>query len=365
MAGLSRLVPLENFFKHSILSFHFTYKFNSTNSLQKNNTSSYKQVSEPKSLIQSTKISAKKYEQIYLKNGDIIEGEFIFESVPKENDLLKYKTPSGQMKAIDMQNVEKLVYPDGSVLYEAKKEQKIESKKEFDEILLKSGEVIDAELLLNGIPQKNDFIEYKNIEGNTKSLDMINVSKLTFANGNVIYKSIEDDNQLAKKEYDKIILKSGEEIIGKMLINSVPKENDLLRYQTTTGAVKSISMQNVEKLVYSDGSVLYEVERLKLVTCPSCKGEGHTFQESNAICIAEGCDKGKVPCDLCDGTGRGASKGNKFNPVTNSVEPIFEECSKCKGSAKTTCENCNGNGIALQKNKKTCSVCNGVGTIKE
>lgn len=98
-------------------------------------------------------------------------------------------------------------------------------------------------------------------------------------------------------------------------------------------------------------------------TCGGCNGTGFLTTESNVLCTNH-CNKGKINCTQCKGTGRGESQGNKFNPVTKKVEPIYQSCSVCNGSGIQNCPVCNGNGIELKTKKTECNLCGGTGKTK-
>lgn len=98
------------------------------------------------------------------------------------------------------------------------------------------------------------------------------------------------------------------------------------------------------------------------VTCQVCNGTGSIQSERNAICSNQ-CDKGLLQCSTCQGSGKGKSLGNKFNPSTQSIEQIFEECQSCEGSGLLTCPVCKGKGIELIRSTSSCTNCNGNGKL--
>ncbi len=96
------------------------------------------------------------------------------------------------------------------------------------------------------------------------------------------------------------------------------------------------------------------------ITCPNCNGKGVSSKRVTASqkfevpCDHPQCVKGKVPCGVCNGTGKA---------------PDGTDCPHCKGTGKVNCPVCKGLG-RIQRVKQeswleneTCHICNGRGLI--
>lgn len=94
------------------------------------------------------------------------------------------------------------------------------------------------------------------------------------------------------------------------------------------------------------------------IACPNCNGKGVSSRRVTASqkfevpCDHPQCQKGKVPCGVCNGTGK---------------TPQGESCSHCQGSGRVNCPVCKGLGRVERVKQEswleheTCHICNGRG----
>lgn len=108
------------------------------------------------------------------------------------------------------------------------------------------------------------------------------------------------------------------------------------------------------------GTIACKCNENNEITCPNCNGKGAvsrqvtTSQKIEMPCDHPQCQQGKVPCGICNGTGKNAQG---------------EPCTACHGSGTINCPVCGGLG-RIQRVKQeswleheTCHVCNGRGIV--
>lgn len=165
-----------------------------------------------------------------------------------------------------------------------------------DLILFKTGEQKEVVLILDKIPGPNDILQYKELNSTDNlSIPMNQIQKLILSDGYVLYESedplplkqenLSSEKQTVANPTDTILFTNGEVKQAILLLNEMPSSAGNLKYKLpNSDEVITISMQNIEQLILSDGYTIYkkmvESKEPKTIPEPEESSEGKMLANS-------------------------------------------------------------------------------------
>lgn len=217
-------------------------------------------------------------DEIKFMNGETKQVILVLDAMPTASSILKYKELNSSVeKEVSMSEVQKITLSDGYVLYETEVKKEAPKQKHiegFDRIDLFNGQLISATLVLDKIPTKEDILKFKRVNSEKEEqISMGEVKEITLSDGYVLYEAeiTEEENENIVKDeaneeeqYDKIILKIGTTIKAQLIIDKIPKENDVVNFKRkNSNKLEQVEMSQVEALVLANGIKIYESPKSK------------------------------------------------------------------------------------------------------